>query len=298
MIFVLALDPGFLMPTGVAIRSLDRFLGRQDTVAVLHLGLTAEHQAKLQQCVANASIRFFNCDGLLRRSWQPPDHVTSAAFLRYLAPELLSSEQRCVYVDGDVLVRSDPAELFATDLAGRTVGAVRSRVAPYFASKGAVGAWREAGLPGAAPYFNSGVLVMDLKRWRERRITDSLTTYLDLHGDRAWLADQEALNVAVVGDWTPIDRKWNYITYVADYFLQMPESEPENPALVHFAGRAKPWVAGRSPLYADEWFDILQETPWRGHTPEQGPQPSGVRARMRRVVAGGLRSLRSLLDEP
>ncbi|MBB1494625.1 glycosyltransferase family 8 protein [Propioniciclava sp. MC1595] len=294
MLFVFALDEGFVHPTGVAVASLDRFLGPDDRIAILHVGLGSASQAKLRACSTNASLEFLDCTGLSDASWVPPGHVSEAAFLRYLAPGLLPDDDRCVYLDGDVLVRHDPRPLHYIDLAGRTLGAVQSRVTPFVASKGGVGGWREWGLPSMAPYFNSGVLTIDMARWRQLEVTARLTRYLREHLDKATLADQEALNAAVAGDWIPLDRTWNYITYVADYFLQEPEHEPSSPNIAHFAGRAKPWKFGSQPLFTDEWFGVQEHTPWAGFEPSPAPAARGFRPTLRRGAGRSLRWLKAL----
>lgn len=286
-----------MMPTGVALRSLDRFLGGNDSIVVLHLGLSKEDVRNLKACVRHAHFRVIDCAGRVRPSWVPPQHVSEAAFLRYLIPELLPDAERAVYMDGDVIVRRDPKPLHDADLAGSTLGAVRSRVAPFAASPGGIAAWLEAGIPSTAPYFNSGVLVMDLERWRSRQVTDRLTDYLHTYGARVYLADQEALNAAVVGDWTQLDRSWNYVTHVAESFLQQPELEPSNPSVVHFAGRLKPWIYGRAPLFAEDWYEVLTMTPWAGFVPVPPPQPRGPRAAISRSVGGILSALRRLSSE-
>jgi lipopolysaccharide biosynthesis glycosyltransferase len=294
MHFVFGLDAGFVMPTGVAMRSLDRFLSDHDRIVLLHLGLDSGHKDSLSACASNARVDFVDCAGQLRESWVPPAHVSPAAFVRYLAPQSLPDVDRCVYLDGDVIVRHDPTDLHDVDLEGNSLGAVRSRVTPYAASPGGIAGWFDLGIPSTAPYFNSGILTMDLARWRDRDITGRLTSYLDAFGERTTLADQEALNAAVVGDWAQLDRTWNYVTHVTESFLQQPELEPAEPAIVHFAGRSKPWLPGRLPIFADEWFHVAQSTPWSDFRPSEPMAPSGSRARARAVARRVFRAARAL----
>jgi lipopolysaccharide biosynthesis glycosyltransferase len=294
VIFVFAFDAGFALPTGVAVRSLDRFLSGEDRIVLLHDAVQRHDLDRVRSCASSAAVSAVDCHAMLERAWRPPGHVTNAAFLRYVAPRILEGEARCVYLDGDVVVRGDPRPLHDAAIAGTTLGAVRSRVAPFIASAGAIGPWLDMGLPSAAPYLNSGVLVMDLDRWRRRDVTARITDVMTRYGDRLALADQDALNAAVVGDWTELDRTWNFVTHVADSFLQQPELEPTDPSIVHFAGRAKPWVWGPQPLFAEEWHGLLGETPWKGFAPSPPAAARGVRATSRRLLARGLRRLRDV----
>ncbi len=294
MIYVFGFDESFAMPTGVALRSLDRFLGSGDQVLLLHDGVSAGALGDVRACALQADITSIDCRSMFEPVWRSPAHVTRAAYLRFLAPALLAGEPRCVYLDGDVVVRRDPAPLHQHHLAGATLGAVRSRVAPFAASPGGIMQWLELGIRSTAPYFNSGVYVVDLKRWRDRDITGRVTEFLAEHGDFTFIADQEALNVAVVGDWVELDRTWNYVTHVAESFLQQPELEPHDPSIVHFAGRLKPWAHGRQPLFAEEWHGLLSGTPWAGFTPTPPLPATGPRAWLRTRAGHAVRALRDI----
>jgi len=297
MDYIFGLDRGFLMPTGVAIASMRRHLTGADRITVLHVGLDDDDVKLLERCAGGVQLRAIDCAGRLHPAWKPPAFLPQAAFCRYLAADLMPDVRRCLYVDGDVLVRRDPSALGGVDLGERTVGAVRSRVAPFLASPGGVRSWFELGMPGAAPYFNSGVLVMDLERWRARNITARLTEFLVQHGEDTWFSDQEALNAVLWDDWQPLDRSWNYITHVADTFLPAPEDEPDDPSIVHFAGRSKPWVSGVMPMFAEEWYQVLASTPWAGFVPVPPATPTGLRAGVRRLAGRGMRRLRAALRE-
>jgi lipopolysaccharide biosynthesis glycosyltransferase len=298
MLYVFGLDDGFAMPTGVAVRSLDRFLGPDDEIVLLHTGLTDANMERLGACVEVARHRFVEGSRQIDPSWVAPGWLSPAAFLRYLAADVLADAGRCVYLDGDVVVRRSPSDLAETDLCGKTVGAIRSRVAPFLGSPGGVRRWFELQLPSAAPYFNSGVLVIDLERWRATEITDRLTTFLRTYGHDTWIADQEAMNAVLAGDWLELDRTWNYITHVSESFLQNPELEPRDPHIVHFAGREKPWSHGVMPLYAEAWYEILGLTPWCGFRPAAPDPPRGVKAAARRVVRRSVVPLRRWVNEP
>lgn len=294
MHYVFGLDAGFLMPTGVAIASLQRFLDPDDVVAALHVGLGDDDVASLRRCAKDVPLLAIDCAPHLHPTWRPAGRLPATAYCRWLAERLLPDADRCVYFDGDVLVRRNPRTFAETDLDGRTVGAVRSRVAPFLASPGGVKAWFELGLRGAAPFFNTGVLVMDLAAWRERDVTARLVGFTSDDRD-TWVETpvNEAMNAVLCEDWTEVGREWNYITHVTESFLPAPEDEPADPAVVHFAGTHKPWTCGRLPIYADEWYEVLASTPWVGFRPEPPASPTGLRAGARRLAGRGLRRLRA-----
>ena len=234
---------------------------------------------------------------MLDPRWIAPSYLSSAAFLRLLAPQVLHEHRRCVYLDSDLIVRHDPRTLHDLDLADRTLGAVRSRVAPFLASPGGVGRWMDLGLRGSAPYFNSGVMTIDLERWRLLQVTERCSDLLGRYGKEMTTGDQEALNAALVDEWAALDLTWNYVTHVTGNFMQQPELEPVDPFIAHFAGRAKPWEFGMNPIYSDEWFELLESTPWRGFVPHPPSPKRGPRAAARRWAQQRLRSLLNLVRE-
>jgi lipopolysaccharide biosynthesis glycosyltransferase len=297
MNFIFGFDEGFAMTTSVAIRSLDRFLGPGDQIFLLHDGVSASTLRKVESCVLSATATTVDCASMFEAAWKPPAHVTRAAFLRYLAPAILRNEPRAIYMDGDVVVRRSPSYLSTMDLGDASLAAVRSRVAPFAASPGGILQWRLLGIPSNAPYFNSGVLVLNLDRWRERDVTARITAFLSQQGSNTYIADQEAVNVAVVGEWIELDRGWNYVTHVAESFLQQPELEPSDPHIVHYAGRLKPWVFGRQPLFAEDWHALLAETPWAGFTPSPLTPPRGPKAWAKGTARRVLRGTRNLMHD-
>lgn len=298
MIFLLGLDDDFAMTGGVAAASVDRFLSQDDRIVILHLGISGENVASLRECVTNASVDVIDCAGMLDDSWVPPGHVTSATYLRFLAADLLPDESTCLYLDGDAIVRRDPSAVFQTDMSNTTLAAVQSRVAPYLASVGGVGHWFELGLPSTHPYFNAGVLLMNLDRWRELDVTDRLTDYLRRYGSEILHGDQEAMNAVLCEDWIVLDRTWNYITHVSESFLQHPEAEPADPHVVHFAGRRKPWSHTGKPIFAEEWYQILDRTPWAGWRPAAPVPATGPKAQVRRLARNAVRRVRSSIGDP
>lgn len=288
------LDDGFARPGAVAIASVDRHLTDSDRIWVFHLAMSDHHRRRIDHVVVNASLEFVDCGSLIEPSWTPPGHLTSATYLRFLAADLLSDVGRCLYLDGDVVVRRDPSELFDLDMSQHTLAAVRSRVAPFVASPGGVVHWSEAGIPSTAASFNAGVLVMNLDRWRDLDATAKLTDYLRRFGTEMLLADQEAMNAVLHDEWIQLDRTWNYITHVTESFLPQPELEPTDPHIVHFAGRSKPWSYDRKPIFSEDWYELLDLTPWAGWRPEPPEPPTRLAAvsqTVLRVTAARLRRL-------
>jgi lipopolysaccharide biosynthesis glycosyltransferase len=119
----------------------------------------------------------------------------------------------------------------------------------------------------SGPYFNSGVMVLDLKAIRTERIfAEALRWGLD-NPDRCQMVDQDALNAVLDGRWQTLDWRWNATNYLSG-------AMPKEPFIRHFAGN-KPWTekkVGVERRFVDEWRADLAESPWHGRFREEALQ--------------------------
>lgn len=223
-------------------------------------------------------------------------HITHTAYFRLLAARLLPTNiDKVIYLDSDVLVRADLTELWNLDVADQYCLAaidvacpfIDARQAdqrfksaiPYLATISPVRNWRELGLDGAAPYFNSGVMLINLKRWREERVEEKLLACLRDHQPYVWCWDQYALNVVFAGNWKPLPARWNQGAHtfefpdVNSYPIEVTEFETmrDNPALIHFTTEYKPWKYRPFHPLRELWFAGLDQTAWANWRPTKPP---------------------------
>jgi len=208
-------------------------------------------------------------------------HVTPAATCRLLLPELLPDVDRLIYLDADVIVLRDLGELYDTDLANCALGAVLDyALVGLFPLKG----WRLetetkswlvqdylrdiVGLSDWRAYFNSGVLVMDLERFREDGVAQIAKAFMERTRSTRFFIDQDALNHVVDGAFARLDPRWNVhaIRRVEDFR----ETDPDlsrvgslwhsDPWILHYCGPGKPWdpQAERTSWDARFWSEAAQ----------------------------------------
>lgn len=211
----------------------------------------------------------------MRVHWVPRTTVEFAGFPRWgrmslgtyhkttLGSWLPPDVGRAIWIDCDVLVSGDLTALWRTPMGGRTALACTDRVVPRIGATFGVAGWRDLGLPPDAPYFNAGIMLVDVNRWRERDTERRSNDYLRRFGPRVWFWDQESLNAALAGDWGPLDDGWNW---PPDRRLpRAPAGRADGfPWIVHFSGNIKPWrIPGRGRFFAeyDRW---LARTAWAG----------------------------------
>ncbi|HKX07346.1 MAG TPA: glycosyltransferase family 8 protein [Stellaceae bacterium] len=261
---VAACDPGFAQHLAVMLLSLaDANPRHAITVFVLWNGPSDEGD-KLRRVLESTLFQFSIIDlgeGALD-DLADGVNFTVTTYARLLIDELLPRDlERVLYLDGDILVRGDIGELWTTDLRGRTVGAVMDL--PRYPFNG------KLGLPADAAYFNAGVLVIDMGRWRQLRIGERTLALAREHPERLTWADQCALNLVLHGDWTALDRVWNFqsldMARLVNGNVRFEAVDPGRLAaarLVHFNGRSKPWhYLNDHPLKPD-YLRYRSRTPW------------------------------------
>ena len=119
-------------------------------------------------------------------------HVSKASLLKYYIPNAVPELDKVLYIDSDVLVLHDLNKLFQTDIDNVYLAAVKDP-SWFFENTHVV----ELNLDKRGFYFNSGVMLMNLKKFREDNLIEKLETFTN-NNFRTYM-DQDALNV-VVGD--------------------------------------------------------------------------------------------------
>jgi lipopolysaccharide biosynthesis glycosyltransferase len=213
----------------------------------------------------NATLTFIQFSlGRCREYLCLSQYFTAAAYIRLFLTEFLDpSIRRILYLDGDLIVRKDIQELWETDLKGAFVGVVpEPRSIP------------EGSEPSVYPYFNSGVMVVDVDRWRKENVLPPFLEHVKNNPGRLPHHDQDVLNHVFAGKVRLMDYRWNFQSRWAS---MEPESFAMNsetfrrvrrsPYIVHFATKYKPWIYEYEPHYKKLYYQALALTPWRGWTP-------------------------------
>jgi lipopolysaccharide biosynthesis glycosyltransferase len=169
---------------------------------------------------------------------------------------------RVLIADSDVLVLRNVCELHDIDLGSAPLGACVDPFIPVVSARDGLPDPDAAGLARDAPYFNAGVMVVDLQRYRDRKVSERALDYLDRNFQRLRQYDQDALNASLKGHWTRVDERWN--THPRTRYA-LGKTPAQDPWIVHFSGRLKPWLyRGRTPLDS-EYMQYLSRTDWAGY---------------------------------
>ena len=297
-VLLCAADDNYAKPLTVTLHSAASHLraGSVLTVLLMDGGISESNWMAIKESLAGLplDIHVLQPDPTRLRDLGISHHITHTAYFRLLAAELLPDTlDKVIYLDSDVLVRDDLTQLWEMELGdhyclavqdiacpfvdARLAGANRKRSNPYMASLSPIRNWRQLGIQGNAPYFNSGVMVLNLKRWRDDHIGEKLLDCLRQNQAFVWCWDQYALNVVFAGQWGQLPLRWNQGAHVFEYpseqfspvdaqqFVQM----RDNPAIIHFTTEWKPWDYRPYHPLRNDFLDYLDQTAWRGWRPEK-----------------------------
>lgn len=223
-------------------------------VFVFDGGISAENKKRLGILEQNYgfSIMYATPDPSLFVRVPIRDRPVAAYYRIVIARFLPADFRRVLYLDCDVMVRGDVAELFYFDLAGKTVAAVPD----CFPEEQRKHLRHISGKDGV--YFNSGVMLIDLDRWKRHDVERQLFSFIHEHPDKLKFDDQDPLNVVFREDYAALPTTYNVMAGAP----ANPDGDP-NPFVVHFSGGAKPWYLLSSLRYQGEWVDYANMTPWR-----------------------------------
>lgn len=264
----LATDANYIVPTTVAVQSLAEHLAPGERV-VVHLvndGLTARQLAAVECALdGRGTLEPVTVDPrrLHDIAVRNPHGYPPATYFRLLLPELLPTVDRVVYLDGDVLVQRSVHSLDQVDLHGATAAAVA-----HF-----LPAERTLGTRPGVPYVNTGVLIMDLAAWRQRRLGEEMLALLSESSERCPFADQDAINELLGPEIHHLDPRWNQLSSLV---LGEPDDGlhdaaalarlRHDPWIIHFSSQPKPWQrGGASHPHAALWQHYHSHTEWGVH---------------------------------
>lgn len=246
---VFAIDDNYATATTIVAHSIKANLREQATPLRLHVidgGLGTEGRAEVRAGLGVVGeVVIHSVEGHFQLPQAKIKHWTSAALGRLHVGTVLPDDlHRVIYLDADTVVLGDLSELIEEDLGGQAIGAVLNEVGgdrSWQLKDTAVYSDHGAPAPG---YFNSGVLLLDMDRWRAEGVTERIDELYGRYGAQLRTHDQDVLNIVFAGAWHEIPEKWNKLVEHSrhgrfgngrlDYL-----TEPDG--IVHFIGDVKPW---------------------------------------------------------
>lgn len=240
-------DDGFWAPAYASMRSVCLTTSRPQDLRfhVIHSGLAAgEHFDAIASIGRDygAALNFIDLDAtniLSERIAGFPQirlrRLNPIVYARLFLGDLLPADlNRVLYLDCDIFVRSPIEALFHAELDGKAIGAVLQPDRMHcIAGKDLT---QRSAFSMAEPYYNAGVMLIDLEQYRGMDFALTLNASLTPDELALFYYDQDIINYVFKGRFQELDTRWN---------LQNPEPAHEvfNPHIVHYSANAKPWLS-------------------------------------------------------
>jgi lipopolysaccharide biosynthesis glycosyltransferase len=231
---VFSCDRGYVTLAAISILSLIKNRDKNSSLEIFVLGNKLREKdiawlKNLEKSGENCKITPLNVDfsplkGCAVGKWG----ICANARLVISKMELFRDYQQALYVDCDTLAVADISDLLNLDLKDFHLAAV---VDPGLV---AIDFGIRLQLPDPKKYFNSGVVVMNLRQIRSEGIDDRWIEIMK-NKKRFHLKclDQDALNITSSEKYLPLDRSYNAFSRV--------KSECMECKIIHYSGSGKPW---------------------------------------------------------
>ena len=240
----LASDRKYLPLAAIALCSAAENTSRELVIHFLYEDLEDSDFAVFDFLKRHPSVRFVRhqVGGTYLSDW-PAMRWSHATYLRLVLPDLLPELEKIIYIDCDICVLGDLAELYDFDFDGKGVMAVAVKCRPEHV--------RNLGID-SGHYFNAGVLVFSPARWHRERIAERFRRCFEESADKLKYPDQDILNLVFRNDVRFLHPRWNIITSafrnepVAGYSTEEMIEAFRHPGIAHYTGEHKPWSRWKS----------------------------------------------------
>ena len=225
---------------------------------------------------SNATIRFYDVGRAVAEFHLTTNnaHISVDTYYRFIIQEALPFYSKILYLDCDLIVNGDIAQLYDTNLGSAAIGAIRDIdfLGNLNMKNGERRDYVDRVLHMRNPYgyFQAGVLVMNLDRMRE---IHTVHEWLEIASNPEFIYnDQDVLNAECGGEVAYLDYAWNVMhdcagrvqgvfAFAPAPVYQAYMASRKAPKIIHYAGFDKPWKnpwCDFGPLY----WHYAQQTPF------------------------------------
>lgn len=277
---VYASDDGFAEILGISMVSLYENSKDMESIAVyiLDSGITDTNKKRLESICKTYNralpvwIKAKNiCEELSMDVAVDRGSLSQYARL-FVSRDLPADLHRVLYLDCDILVNASIRELWNLDLYGKTIGALMDAFSRQYRAN--------INLQPNDIMFNSGVMLIDLDKWKEQRVEEKLMKFITGKHGKIQQGDQGALNAVLSHDTYCFEPKFNSVTIYYDfsydemlvyrkppkfYSRKQVKKAIDNPTIIHFTTSflsRRPWVKGCQHKYVSEWMKYKKMSPW------------------------------------
>jgi lipopolysaccharide biosynthesis glycosyltransferase len=260
------IDKKYTMPLVVCLVSL--FKNNPNTcfnIYIINNGLDkfAADSIMTMSTKHNSHVNFIDINTDITKKFPVNHHISQAAYYRLLMDNFIpKTVDKILYLDVDIIINGSVSDLYATNIDEYVLGAVEN---PNFTRHSVLG------MDSDAKYFNSGVLLINLKKWRDDAICQKTIDYINDNKEKLLCHDQCAINAVLNGKWFALSPTYNFQTSYLDknpihgYCTSVLNNAKQNPVIIHYTGSSKPWSFGNKHPYKNLFLSYLRQSVYKDY---------------------------------
>lgn len=202
------------------------------------------------------------------------DRGSLSQYARLFVSSLLPQDlERVLYLDCDIIINKSIKNLWTIDMHEKTIAALMDAFSKYYRAN--------IELQPNDIMFNSGVMLIDLNRWKKQKVEKCLMDFIIKHNGKIQQGDQGALNSILSKDTYCFEPRFNSVTIFYDFTYEemMTYRKPpkfyskdeiklaiDEPVIIHFTTSflsRRPWIEGCEHQYLDKWLKYKNLSPWK-----------------------------------
>ncbi|WP_010249949.1 glycosyltransferase [Acetivibrio cellulolyticus] len=274
---VSASDDRYVQHLGIMLTSLLMNTDSRESLEffVIDGGLTDKNKEILASIVGKYGLKmhFLHLNPERYQSFKVMSYFGQVTFFRIFVTELFDpSVEKIIFLDCDMIIKGDIAELWETDVSGYYAAAGED---VGIENDGLFGTQhkRSLGIKRKSKYFNAGVMVINMTMWRNHNIPGQTSDYLLTHRNEIKFPDQDALNAVLCDKWKLLHPKWNQVATLQLFYKKKWVIRDDlleavhNPAIIHYSEPSKPWHYMNLHPMKKEYLKYAALSPWKDFIP-------------------------------
>ena len=252
-----AVDDGYMPFLAVTLQSLvdNSSAEYYYLIKILYTNISEDNKEKIKKYERdNVNIEFVDLNyyiGKIKDKLYTRDYYSKTTYFRLFIPNLYPQYDKALYLDCDIVLLRDVAELFNIDMGDNLVGGAPDDVIQTYE------VFQEyvekvVGVADYRNYFNAGVLLMNLDELRKYNFQEKFLYSLDKIKFSV-AQDQDYLNRLCKGRVKIIDKTWNRMP------ISNIEVDEKDLKLIHYNLAFKPWHF-EDILYKEYFWEYAQKT--------------------------------------
>ena len=279
---VYASDDNFSSIMGVSITSLlENNKLKCIHITILDSGISPKNKNKINELVSrygNVKICFILMNDLESRLGVKlsTDRGSLSQFSRLFISSIFNEyEGRVLYLDCDTLIVNSINSLMSLDIGDSVVAALKDAFSVHYR--------KNIGLEKNDIMFNSGVMLIDLKKWRDENIECKILDFIREHEGKVQQGDQGILNAILSRQTYVFEPKYNLVSIFFDlsypdliryrgpvnfYSEEKIEDSKKTPIIIHYTSSfysTRPWNIKCNHKKKNDWLYYKDISPWKNN---------------------------------